>query len=97
MEGRRLPLPWVPPGYTLSKFGGEVVKWGNSSEAARARMESLTEQDLESMRSLGLTRARADEWRDFYTDVSRRNPQNPSAAGRVDLMQRIADLLDRTW
>jgi hypothetical protein len=36
----------------------------------------------------------AEKWRDFYQEEAARNPNNPSAAGRADLMQHAANLLD---
>jgi hypothetical protein len=53
-------------------------------------MESLTREKLEQA---GMTRQIAEAWRDFYRAEVLRNPRNPSARGRTDLMQRAADLL----
>jgi hypothetical protein len=33
------------------------------------------------------------QWAKFYANEALRNPNNPSAAGRADLMQHAADLL----
>jgi hypothetical protein len=35
----------------------------------------------------------AEAWRDFYRNELALNPENPSAAGRAELMQRAAELL----
>jgi hypothetical protein len=35
----------------------------------------------------------ARRWREFYETELRRNPRNPSAAGRAELMQRAVELL----
>ncbi len=53
-------------------------------------MATLTREELEEA---GVTLAMAQEWRGFYLNEMRRNPDNPSAAGRADLMQRAAELL----
>ena len=83
--------PPIPRGArTISEFGTRVMRWGTGDAAARARAESLTREELEQA---GLTRQIAEAWRDFYSDEVLRNPRNPSARGRADLMQRAADLL----
>ena len=48
---------------------------------------------LSELQADGVTPEIADEWRRFYSDVAARNPDNPSAAGRAELMQRVLDLL----
>jgi hypothetical protein len=88
--GGRLPPPAVPQGMTLHAFGHIVMRWGAGSEAARARTTTLTQEEL--VRA-GVTREMAEAWRDFYLHELRRNPQNPSAAGRAELMQRAIELL----
>jgi hypothetical protein len=60
------------------------------SNAARARTSTLTREELERA---GLTWEIAEAWRDFYHHEIRRDPQNPSAAGRAELMQRALELL----
>lgn len=57
---------------------------------ARARIATLTRSELEQG---GVTLAMARDWRDFYRREMRRNPDNPSANGRADLMQRAVELL----
>ncbi len=80
--------PPIPRGArSVSEFGTGVMRWGTGDAAARARMESLTREELERA---GVTQQIAEAWRDFYrAEVLR----NPSARGRADLMQRAADLL----
>jgi hypothetical protein len=58
---------------------------------ARARIESFTKEELEKN---GETKEMAEKWRDLYKDEIARNPNTPSVAGRADLMQHAADLLD---
>jgi hypothetical protein len=66
------------------------MRWGTGDDAARARIASLTREALESD---GVTLQMAQEWREFYRRELARNPKNPSAAGRADLMQRAVELL----
>lgn len=88
-NGRLLP-PLTPQGMTLREFGQRVMRWGSGDTAARARISTLTREE---MVRAGMTRELAEAWRDFYRNESVRNPQNPSAAGRADLMQRVVELL----
>ncbi len=75
---------------TLREFGQRVMRWGTGNDAARARIITLTREDLERV---GLTWEIAEAWRDFYRHEILRNPQNPSAAGRAELMPRALELL----
>ena len=86
----RLPVPEVPAGMSRSEFGNNVMRWGTGNAAARARIGSLTREELEQA---GVTRGMALSWRDFYRNEVSRNPSNPSAAGRADLMNAAARLL----
>jgi hypothetical protein len=86
----RLPIPPTPGAMSVTKFGSEVMRWGTGNDAARARMATLTRQELERA---AVTKQIAEAWRDFYRNEMVRNPQNPSASGRADLMQRAVDLL----
>ena len=75
---------------TLREFGQSVMRWGSGDTAAQARISTLTREELERV---GLTQEMAEAWRDFYRSESARNPRNPSAAGRAELMQRAIELL----
>jgi hypothetical protein len=66
------------------------MQWGTGDDAARARMRTLTREALEEA---GLTQEMAEAWRNFYRQELARNPRNPSAAGRAELMQRAVELL----
>jgi hypothetical protein len=75
---------------TLREFGQRVMHWGTGNDAARARISTLTRKELERAE---LTWEIAETWQDFSRHEIRRNPQNPSAAGRAELMQRALELL----
>lgn len=90
MEHDRLLRPLTPGNMTLREFGQRVMRWGSGDTAARVRIRTLTREELERA---GLTREMAEAWRDFYRYESARNPSNPSAAGRAELMQRAIELL----
>lgn len=79
----------LPKGMSSKAFG-EVMQWGRGSASARARMATLTADEL---RAAGITAEMAENWAAAYQAVVRLTPRNPSAAGRVDLMQLAARLL----
>lgn len=85
-----MPPPIPGDVRTLREFGTKIMRWGTGDAAARARSETLTREELEQA---GITRQIAEAWRDFYRAEVSRNPRNPSARGRADLMQRAVDLL----
>jgi hypothetical protein len=66
------------------------MQWGTGDDAARARIRTLTREELEEA---GLTQEVAEAWRNFYRQELARNPRNPSAAGRAELRQRAVELL----
>jgi len=68
------------------------MRWGSGNAAARARISTLTREELERA---GLPREMAEAWRDFYRNEFARNPRNPSAAGRAELMQWAVELLQQ--
>ena len=84
------PVPRTPPNTTVGQFGKDVMRWGTGDAEARARAANLTREELERS---GVTRELAEAWRDFYKEVVKQTPGNPSAAGRADLMQRAVELL----
>jgi hypothetical protein len=86
----KLPIPRIPEGVTQASFGRDVMKWGTGNAAARGRIASLTREELTRA---GVSRDMALAWRDFYRNEAVRNPRNPSAAGRADLMNAAAKLL----
>jgi hypothetical protein len=89
--GGRLPVPPIPKGVkNLNEFGTKIMKWGTGSAEARARIGTLSRAELDQG---GVTREMAEAWRDFYRNEMVRNPANPSAAGRADLMQRAVEFL----
>ena len=83
--------PEVPSGLNVANFGSNVMRWGTGNAAARARIQTLTRGELVT-KAVTTTMARA--WRDFYISEVARNPKNPSARGRVELMQRAVELLE---
>ena len=79
----------LPQGITPQQLG-QVIKWGGGTAAARARIGTLTAQELNQA---GITAEMLENWAAAYEAVARLTPQNPSAAGRADLMRHAARLL----
>jgi hypothetical protein len=87
---RPLQTPPTPPGMSIPYFGNEVMQWGTGSAAARARIATLTRDWLTQN---GVTIDIAEAWMKFYENEVIRNPGNPSAPGRADLMRYAVGLL----
>jgi len=85
-------VPEVPLGISRADFGKVVMRWGTFDASARSRIATLTRAELITN---GVTLEMAREWRDFYAEVARQKPDNPSARGRVELMQRAVELLEQ--
>ena len=86
----KYPVPNPPPGVSINEFGNKIMRWGQGNEEARARIATLTREELESG---GVTKDMAEKWRDFYRTAVLHNEANPSALGRAELMQRALELL----
>jgi RHS repeat-associated protein len=85
----RLPNPLPPTGMSNAQFG-QLMNWGTGSDAARAQIPNLSR---EALQGAGVTREMAVEWAEFYANVFARNPSNPSALGRAELMAAAAEIL----
>lgn len=89
-----VPAPQVPPdslfGRSFQDFGRDVLRWGTGAEGATARAQGITLQELLQG---GVTGAHAQAVRDFYAGVLARNSGNAAAAARVQLADRILQLL----
>jgi hypothetical protein len=79
----------LPAGMTPAEFG-QRMQWGRGSKEARQRIGSLNIAELHDM---GLTAEQAVNWAVAYDAVCRLMPQNPSAAGRAELLRHAARLL----
>jgi hypothetical protein len=82
-------LPETPGEMSIAEFG-RAIGWGRGDDAARARADTIL---LPELYTIGVTLDTALQWRDFYIRELERNPANPSATGRIELMSRIVELL----
>lgn len=80
----------LPPGVTPREFGQDIMQWGSGSAEARTRMTTLSANELQLT---GFTAEMAESWARAYESVARLMPNNPSAAGRAELMWYAAKLL----
>lgn len=87
----KLSPPPTPSGMTQPEFG-KLVGWGKTP-ASMARILTIGPEDITAFLEAGLTPELGQQWADFYANEAMRNPGNPSALGRYELMQFITDLL----
>lgn len=87
----KLPVPAIPAMFkNVSQFG-KAIKWGLDTEMARAEISNITKGGMDA---IGVTREIAAEWAVFYVNEMTRNPGNPSAQGRAELMMAIMNLFE---
>ena len=89
---QRLQIPATPHNMNLPAFGKGVIGWGGGPHDAKARFENVTRADVNLMKQKGLTLEMAQAWQAFYENETLRNPGNPTAPFRAQLMQKIASL-----
>lgn len=88
---RRPPALPLPPGIDNFADFGRLIGWGRGDADALARAASITRAEVLRMQ---ITVEMAIIWRELYESVTRKNPRNPSSAGRTTLMARIIELLE---
>lgn len=88
----RLPIPATPDNMILPEFGKGIIGWGAGPKDAEARLQSVNKVDVEKMQQDGVTLDMAQAWQTFYENETQRNPGNPTAAFRAQLMKKIVSL-----
>ncbi|OAL79631.1 DUF4951 domain-containing protein [Acinetobacter sp. SFA] len=91
-EIERLPIPPTPNNMNLPEFGQGIIGWGTGPDGAQARFFNITQADVETMKQEGLTLEMSQTWQNFYENEALRNPGNPTAPFRAQLMEKIASL-----
>ena len=76
----------------LPEFGQGIIGWGAGPKDAEARFLNITQADVETMKQEGLSLAMAQAWQNFYENETLRNPGNPTAPFRAQLMKKIVSL-----
>lgn len=88
----RNPIPKTPNNMSLPNFGQGVIGWATGPEGAKTRLESIKKSDLKAIQIKGTTLDMVKEWQVFYENEVVRNPCNPTAPYRAQLMKKIAQL-----
>lgn len=88
----RNAVPPTPNNMSLPSFGQGVIGWATGPEGAKARLENVAQKDIQGFKDKGVTLPMVKEWQAFYENEVQRNPCNPTAPFRADLMKKIADL-----
>lgn len=88
----RNAVPATPNNMSLPSFGQGVIGWATGPEGAKARLENVASKDIQGFKDKGVTLPMVKEWQAFYENEVKRNPCNPTAPFRADLMKKIADL-----
>ncbi|WP_420878008.1 DUF4951 domain-containing protein [Sorangium cellulosum] len=65
-------------------------QFGIYTHAARSQIPNMTREGLQRA---GVTRNIAEAWAKFYRNETLRNPANPSAQGRAELMEAAVKIL----
>ena len=88
---RRRPVPGIPAKFRNRRdFDENGIKWGTHDADALRRADEITVEELQFME---MTVDLATDWANWYLDETELNPENPSARGRVVLMQKCAEML----
>src|SRR5690554_7657397 len=88
----RLPIPATPNNMILPEFGKGIIGWGAGPKDAKVRFLNITQAEVKTMKQKGLSLAMAKAWQTFYENETLRNPGNPTAPFRAQLMKKIVSL-----
>lgn len=86
----RNSIPQTPNSMSLPSFGQGIIGWATGPEGAKARLESVSQADIATFKEKGVTLEMVQEWQAFYENEVNRNPCNPTAPYRAQLMKKIA-------
>lgn len=89
---QRNATPKTPYDMSLPSFGQGVIGWATGPEGAKSRLDNVQKSDIQSFKDKGTTLEMVKEWQAFYENEVKRNPCNPTAPYRAELMKKIATL-----
>ena len=89
---QRMEIPPTPNNMILPQFGKGIIGWGSGPKDAEARFLNVNKADVEVMKTQGVTLEMAQAWQAFYENETQRNPGNPTAPFRAQLMKKIVSL-----
>lgn len=88
----RLAIPPTPNNMSLPAFGQGIIGWGTGPDGAEKRLNNITKQDVEKLKTQDVTLEMVQTWQKFYENETQRNAGNPTAPFRAQLMKKIAGL-----
>lgn len=88
----RLAIPSTPNNMSLPAFGQGIIGWGTGPDGAEKRLNNITKQDVEKLKTQDVTLEMIQIWQKFYENETQRNAGNPTAPFRAQLMKKIAGL-----
>lgn len=88
----RLAIPPTPNNMPLPAYGQGVIGWGTGPEGAQQKLQTVSKADVANYQRVGVTLEMLGLWQKFYENETRRNPCNPTAPLRAELMKKIASL-----
>jgi hypothetical protein len=89
---QRLAIPPTPNNMSLPAFGQGVIGWGTGPDGAETRLNNITQDDVNQLKTQDVTLEMIETWQKFYENETQRNPGNPTAPFRAKLMKKIVDL-----
>lgn len=89
---QRLDIPPTPNNMSLPAFGQGVIGWGTGPDGAEKRLNNITKQDVDQLKTQDVNLNMIQTWQKFYENETQRNPGNPTAPFRAQLMKKIVEL-----
>ena len=83
---------WLYLATVIDLFSRQVIGWATGPEGAKTRLENIKKSDLKAIQIKGTTLDMVKEWQAFYENEVVRNPCNPTASYRAQLMKKTAQL-----
>lgn len=87
----RLAIPATPHEMSLPDFGRGIIGWGTGPTGAETRLNNITQADVDKIKTQDVTLDMVQTWQKFYENETQRNPGNPTAPFRAELMKKIAN------
>ena len=87
-----LAIPPTPNNMSLPAFGQGIIGWGTGPDGAEKRLNNISKEDVEKLKTQDVTLEMVQTWQKFYENETQRNAGNPTAPFRAQLMKKIAGL-----
>ena len=88
----RLAIPPTPNNMSLPAFGQGIIGWGTGPDGAEKRLNNISKEDVEKLKTQDVTLEMVQTWQKFYENETQRNAGNPTALIRAELMKKIVSL-----